>query len=349
MLKIEYLEEEIPVYDITVEDNHNFYANDILVHNCTEIVLPSRPSELINEEMFTIESGEKRIVKRYTAGEIALCNLSSVNLERWFYMNKEEKWALIRTLVRGLDNTVDVANYPVKEGKNSNMMYRYLGIGVLNLANYLALHKIVIDTQESLEAQDELFDELSYIIISVSNELAQEKGKFEKFYETDWANGILPIHNANEKAVNLTSYTPDMNKWNELADRVQKFGLRNSALMAIAPTACSKMETEIKTNEGVKSLQNIMDDSNIDYTEIMNKNEQGWFNFNKSVSIPTRFGDKDISRIWYNGKQPTRKIEFEDGKEYEFTLNHRLLVKINNEEKWVYVADLDEGMDIVEI
>ncbi len=278
MLKIEYLEEEIPVYDITVEDNHNFFANNILVHNC-EIVLPSRPSELINEELFTMEDGEKRIVKRYTAGEIALCNLSSVNLERWFYMTEEERWELIRILVRGLDNTVDIANYPVKEGKNSNLMYRYLGIGVLNFTNYLALNKIVIDTQEALEASDKLFDELSYMIISVSVELAQEKGRFEKFYETQWAEGILPIHKANEEAKSLTAYTPDMEKWNALADLIQKYGLRNAALMAIAPTACSKMETEIKTNEGVKSLQNIMDDFNIDYNEIINNKEPQWLDF----------------------------------------------------------------------
>ena len=206
---------------------------------CTEIILPSRPSELINEELYTMEDGEKRIVKRYTAGEIALCNLSSVNLERWFYMSEEEKWDLIRILVRGLDNTVDVANYPVKEGKNSNLMYRYLGIGVLNFTNYLALNKVVIDTQEALELSDALFDDLSYMIISVSVELAQEKGKFENFYETEWSKGILPIDKANKEAASLTKYKPDIKKWNILREKVKRDGLRNAQLMAVAPTATS--------------------------------------------------------------------------------------------------------------
>ena len=206
---------------------------------CTEIVLPSRASKQINEELFTMETGEKRIVKRYTAGEIALCNLSSVNLEKWFYMTEDERWALIRTLVRGLDNTIDVANYPVKEGKNSNLMYRYLGIGVLNFANYLALKGLVIDTQEALEESDALFDDLSYKIISVSVELAIEKGQFEKFYETEWAKGILPIHKANPNALRLTEYKYDIEKWDELAERVKTFGIRNAQLMAIAPTATS--------------------------------------------------------------------------------------------------------------
>ena len=219
---------------------------------CTEIVLPSRASESISEELITTECGDKKIVKVYKAGEIALCNLSSVNLEKWFYMNEDEKMFLIRTLVRALDNTVDVANYPVKEGKNSNLMYRYLGIGVLNYTNYLALNKIVIDTKEAAEETDKLFDDLSYKIITASMELAIEKGKFEKFYETEWAKGILPIHKANKNAIELTDYQPDMTKWNELADKVKTFGIRNAQLMAIAPTATSgKAINSIESTEPI--------------------------------------------------------------------------------------------------
>ena len=219
---------------------------------CTEIVLPSRASKSLGEELVTMEDTEKRIIKRYTAGEIALCNLSSVNAEKWHYMTEEQKWQTVRTMVRGLDNTVDVANYPVKEGKNSNLMYRYLGIGILNQTNYLALKKIVIDTQESAEEQDALWDELSYMIISVSCELAIEKGKFEKFYETEWSKGILPIHKANKNAFKLTKREIDWKKWNDLAERVKTFGIRNAQLMAIAPTATSgKAVNSIESTEPV--------------------------------------------------------------------------------------------------
>jgi ribonucleoside-diphosphate reductase alpha chain len=239
MINIKYIKEKIPVYDITVEDNHNFYANDILVHNCTEVILPSRPSKSIHEELVQMENGEKRIIKRYECGEISLCNLSSVNLERWFYMNDGERKALINTIVRALDNTIDIASYPVKEAKNSNLMYRYLGIGVLNYANYLALKEIIIDSREAAEETDKLFDELSYLIISASVDLAIEKGKFPKFYETKWSKGILPIHKANEKANLLTNYCTNWDKWNELSERVKMFGIRNAQLMAIAPTMTS--------------------------------------------------------------------------------------------------------------
>jgi ribonucleoside-diphosphate reductase alpha chain len=219
---------------------------------CTEIVLPSRASKDISEELITMENGVKHIVKRYTAGEIALCNLSSINAEKWFYMSDDQKWELVRTIVRALDNTVDVANYPVKEGKNSNMMYRYLGIGILNQTNFLALKGIVVDTQESAEEQDRLWDEISYIIISVSCELAVEKGKFEKFYETEWSRGILPIHKANIKAFSLTSYEIDWDKWDALGERVKTFGIRNAQLMAIAPTATSgKAVNSVESTEPI--------------------------------------------------------------------------------------------------
>jgi ribonucleoside-diphosphate reductase alpha chain len=206
---------------------------------CSEIVIPSRASEAINEELVTMEDEDKRIIKRYKAGEIALCNLSSINLEKWFYLSDSERMELVRIITRSLDNTIDVAHYPVKEGKNSNIMYRYLGIGVMNYTNYLALNKIVIDTQEAAEKTDELFDDLSYKIISSSVELSIEKGKFPKFHETEWSKGILPIHKANKKAFSLTEYSYDKKKWDDLAERVKIFGIRNAQLMAIAPTATS--------------------------------------------------------------------------------------------------------------
>lgn len=239
MLKIEHLEEEIPVYDITVKDNHNFYANGVLVHNCSEIVLASRPSELLSEELITKEDGHTEIQKRYTAGEIALCNLSSINLEKWLYMTDEERTHLASVTVRTLDNTIDIANYPVKEGKYSNMKYRYLGIGVMNTANFLALQKATIDSQEALEIQDELWEDLSYKIISASIDLSVEKGKFPAFYETGWSNGEMPITKANKLAFDLTKFKHNSKKWEDLADRIQKFGIRNAQLFAIAPTATS--------------------------------------------------------------------------------------------------------------
>ena len=97
MLKIEYLEEEIPVYDITVEGTHNFFANDILVHNCMEITEPTVPIQHIDDD---------------NESEIATCILSALNVGK--IKSDEELEELCDLSVRALDELIDYQNYPVK-------------------------------------------------------------------------------------------------------------------------------------------------------------------------------------------------------------------------------------------
>ncbi len=243
-----YLFHEDNVNDMTLLNRYIGCSN-----LCAEIVLPSRASTCLSENMFTDEDGEKRIYKKYSAGEIALCNLSSVNLLTWDSLSDEAKNSLVSVLIRSLDNTIDLAHYPVKEGKNSNKMYRYLGIGVLNYANYLAAKEIVIDSPEAVTETDRLFDDLSYRIISASVDLALEKGSFPKFHETEWAQGVLPIHKANKHAAKLGDHEVDWDKWTELAQRVKTYGIRNAQLMAIAPTATSGKS--INATESIEPVQ----------------------------------------------------------------------------------------------
>lgn len=221
---------------------------------CTEILEPSRPSITVSEELITTEDNEKRILKQYRAGEIALCNLSSINCERWFYLTEEEKTSLCNIIVRALDNTIDLSFYPVKEGKHSNLMYRYIGVGTMNVTNYLALKKIVIDTQESLEETDKLFDDISYKLISASMNLSKEKGRFEKFYETEWAKGKVPYDKRIKTVDSLTNYRPNKERWNDLRQNIIKYGLRNAQIMAIAPTATSGKS--INALESIEPIQN---------------------------------------------------------------------------------------------
>lgn len=220
---------------------------------CCEITLPSRSSEALPEYSVQKEDGTTEIVKKFKAGEISLCNLASINLAKWGFESKAMKQKIIDMVVRGMDNTIDIADYPVQEGRRTNLMYRYLGIGVLNYANYLALKKIVIDSKESLEETQKLFEEWSYMIIYSSLNLAKEKGKYEKFDESLWAKGKLPIFVANKKAIALTENQPNIEKWKELAEEIKKYGLRNAQLMAIAPTATSGKA--INATESIEPIQ----------------------------------------------------------------------------------------------
>lgn len=347
---IEYLEQEIPVYDITVEGNHNFYANDILVHNCTEIILPTVASTSIQEKIVKTEDNNTEVHKSYQSGEIALCNLASINLVQYSKLTELEQQRLTDNVILAMDNTIDLADYPVKEAKVSNKKYRYLGIGVSNFANYLAEQGIVIDSKEAQELTHELFDTLSYKIITSSLELSKKLGPFEGFKETRWSDGKVPIHFANKKAMALTDYQPDMDKWNSLGQEIKQSGIRNAQLMAIAPTACQTIDGKIKTSAGTKSLGQICEEQGIDWKYIEAVGQPQWFDFNNPIDVQTRFGLKKSTRIWYNGNQPTRKIKFSDGNVYTFTHNHKLLVNcVDGQQRWICVSELKPGDDIVEI
>jgi ribonucleoside-diphosphate reductase alpha chain len=221
---------------------------------CMEIALPSRASEQTEETFIIKETGEKEIVKKYKSGEIALCNLASINLVEYFAIKDEnERFNMIYNVVRMMDNTIDVANYPVKEAAITNKEYRYLGIGVSNFANELANRKIVIDSEEALYETHKIFDELSYNCIKASVELAKERGRYEKFEESKWADGVLPIDIANENAISIVPYKINKKKWNALRKDIQLFGIRNAALMAIAPTATSGKA--INATESIEPIQ----------------------------------------------------------------------------------------------
>ncbi len=221
---------------------------------CCEIVLPSRES-ILNQEYIYLNGNQKLIMSETSAGEIALCNLSSINIYEFYKLNKENQDKVVNTLVRALDNTIDIATYPVKEAEITNKEYRYLGIGVLNMANYFASKKIFIDSQEALEETNKIFDDLSYRIILASHNLAKIKGSFTKFNETEWAAGIVPIMKANKKAMALTNYQPDMKRWKELGEKIKNGGIRNAQLMAIAPTATSGKA--VNATESIEPIQNL--------------------------------------------------------------------------------------------
>lgn len=203
---------------------------------CTEITLPTTYSVFENERL-NVETGQ--ITREYKSGEIALCNLASVNLIKWKDLRAEEKANLSEITVRALDNTIDVSYYPVLEAEYSNKNYRFLGIGVNNYANYLASKQIIIDSNEALEETAALFDDLTFNLIKASVDLAKIKGPFKRWKETEWAEGVLPVDKANKNALALTNYQPDYKKWDTLRADLKKTGIRNGTVLAIAPTATS--------------------------------------------------------------------------------------------------------------
>ncbi len=201
---------------------HKGVFNGILTGQCSEITLPTKPSSNHNSNLsFDINGNPTEITTR-TPEEIALCNLESVNIEKYIELNSFERTEFINTIVRTLDNTIDLAKYPIAGAEVANKKYRYLGIGVSNYAYAMVKSGYKFSDQNSLEWADELFKDISTRIIRASCELAKEKGQAPGFKETCWPEWLKD-----------RDYDPD------LISDVKHYGLRNCSLMAIAPTATS--------------------------------------------------------------------------------------------------------------
>ena len=222
MLKIEYLEEEIPVYDITVEGTHNFFANNILVHNCQEITLPTKPLQHIDDPN----------------GEIALCILSAINVGK--VKDDSEFEELCDLAVRGLEELIDYQQYPVVAAEKSTKARRSLGVGFIGLAHYLAKLGFDYDSQEAWDAVHSLSESFQYFLLKSSLQIAKEKGPCEYFNRTKYAHGILPI-DTYKKDVDELSNPTLQHDWETLREDIKLYGIRHSTLSAQMPSESSSV------------------------------------------------------------------------------------------------------------
>ena len=222
MLKIEYLEEEIPVYDITVEGTHNFFANNILVHNCQEITLPTKPIQHIDDPN----------------GEIALCILSAINIGK--IKTNDELEVLCDLSIRSLDELIDYQNYPVKAAEICTKARRSLGVGYIGLAHFLAKHGVKYEDPASWNLVHDLSEAFQYYLIKATVNLAKEKGACEYSHRTKYGQGILPIDtykkDVDEIVPNNLKYD-----WDSLREQVKQYGVRNSTLSAQMPSESSSV------------------------------------------------------------------------------------------------------------
>jgi len=330
MLKIEYLEEEIPVYDITVEGTHNFFANDILVHNCQEITLPTEPIQHIDG-----------------AGEIALCILSAINVGK--LKNLDELEELCDLSVRSLEELIDYQEYPVKAAEISTINRRSLGIGYIGLAHYLAKHGEHYADSNAWKLVHDLTEAFQYYLLKSSNELAKEKGACGYFHRTKYSQGILPIdtykRDVDEIVPNELNYD-----WDTLRTEIQAHGLRHSTLSAQMPSeSCLFWEHKIMTTEGEFDFHQLCEMNNLDWKTIEMNELVGWHNLINPIQVPTLDGYKQVDKIYYNGMKEVITLVMENGKEIKCTPTHKFLVKDEFEnEIWKCACDLTENDDIVE-
>ncbi|MEV6718597.1 ribonucleoside-diphosphate reductase subunit alpha [Lentzea sp. NPDC051208] len=178
------------------------------------------------------------------ADEVAVCNLGSVNLARHVTENGIDHSRLektVRTAVRMLDNVIDVNYYTIPEARNSNLKHRPVGLGLMGFQDALFTLGTPMASQEAVEFADRSMEEISYYAISASAGLAQERGAYASFEGSLWSKGILPIDSVEILAATRAEGELEQNRestmdWEPVRAMVRK-GMRNSNVMAIAPTA----------------------------------------------------------------------------------------------------------------
>ena len=177
--------------------------------------------------------------------EIAVCNLGSVNLPQHIDengLNLEKLRKTVRTAVRMLDNVIDINYYSVDQAKNSNMLHRPVGLGLMGFQDALYKQHLAYGSEQAVAFADNSMEAISYYAIEASSELAAERGAYSTYQGSLWSQGIFPIDSLqrliDERGADYIQVDQSESMdWPTLRSQVLQRGMRNSNVMAIAPTA----------------------------------------------------------------------------------------------------------------
>jgi ribonucleotide reductase alpha subunit len=234
--KIEDLGRTDDTYCVNEPKRHKVIFNGIITGNCQEITLPTTPITDLHTEN----------------GEIALCVLSAINLGE--LKNLDELEGLCENILRGLDFIIEKQDYPVPAARKM-LKRRSVGVGITNLAYYLAKNNLTYTTPETLPFVDELMEHIQYYLIKASVKLAKEYGKCEYFDQTKYSSGILPI-DTYCKNVDKIVNRPLTLDWESLRQEILTHGMRNSTLTAIMP--CESSSVVSNSTNGIEPVRSLL-------------------------------------------------------------------------------------------
>ena len=178
--------------------------------------------------------------------EIAVCNLGSINLPNHLDekgdLNEKKLEKTINTAIRMLDNVIDINYYAVPQAENSNLKHRPIGLGIMGFQDALYIKELPYSSEEAISFADESMEMVSYYAIKASSDLAVERESYSSYEGSLWSKGILPLDSIEilkkdrgEEFIEVD--TSSRLDWEELRKIVKTQGMRNSNVMAIAPTA----------------------------------------------------------------------------------------------------------------
>lgn len=216
--------------DIVNRANPNAHQGIIYCSNlCTEIAQNMSAIESVSTEVKT-EDGDTIVVKTVRPGDFVVCNLASLSLGHLPLEDEESMKEKVATVVRALDNVIDLNFYPIPYAQITNHRYRSIGLGVSGYHHALAVRGIRWESEEHLNFMDKVFERINYAAIEASAELAKEKGKYAYFEGSDWQTGDY-----------FTKRGYVSSAWKNLSEKVANYGMRNAYLLAIAPTSSTSI------------------------------------------------------------------------------------------------------------
>ena len=210
--------------------NPNAHKGMIYCSNlCTEIAQNMAPIETVSKEVET-KDGDTVVVTTTRPGEFVVCNLASLSLGRLPLEDEEKMKEKVATVVRALDNVINLNFYPVPYAQLTNQRYRSIGLGISGYHHALAKRRIKWESEEHLEFMDKVFETINRAAILASSNLAKEKGSYQFFEGSDWQTGIYFDKRGYESA-----------EWQDVRKTVALQGMRNAYLLAVAPTSSTSI------------------------------------------------------------------------------------------------------------
>ena len=210
--------------------NPNAHKGMIYCSNlCTEIAQNMAPIETVSKEVKT-KDGDTVVVTTTRPGEFVVCNLASLSLGRLPLEDEEKMKEKVATVVRALDNVINLNFYPVPYAQLTNQRYRSIGLGISGYHHALAKRRIKWESEEHLEFMDKVFETINRAAILASSNLAKEKGSYQFFEGSDWQTGAYFDKRGYDSA-----------EWQDVRKTVALQGMRNAYLLAVAPTSSTSI------------------------------------------------------------------------------------------------------------
>ncbi|ETD18298.1 MULTISPECIES: ribonucleoside-diphosphate reductase subunit alpha [Prevotellaceae] len=215
--------------DIVNRTNPNAHRGMIYCSNlCTEIAQNMSEIETVANEIRT-EEGDTVVVRAAKPGDFVVCNLASLSLGHLPLEDESKMKDIVSTVVRALDNVIDLNFYPLHYARITNHRYRSIGLGVSGYHHALAVRGIKWESERHLEFMDQVFERINRAAIEASADLAAEKGAYTYFDGSDWKTG---------KYFTKRGYMSK--EWQQIARKAAQ-GMRNAYLLAIAPTSSTSI------------------------------------------------------------------------------------------------------------